>query len=913
MIFRIHEQFFRFEDVASDGHCLFNSFAKCRDHGALELFDDGPMLRRGMGHLVEANHRPELDLVFKAMHEDKETWMNHINSTEWGTELDIVVFSILFGVSVVSYSNLAGGFHFQSGRSMLKQYQFSDGVTVDQLIPASAPDFYVLHHMCGHPLLPSNNPSALNHYGILWELDDVSSDDERNAFTHSADVAVKRKLYELSSDSEDEELKSAGGKLKKTPKGSSAVANSKTASGPLDAFVTSVSKKKSSKKRKTSPKKTKPSKKKRKSEAAAAKKKEKKQIALSWDITANKKASKELNELVLKSNTDGLLEKQTGLLIQKKERLKRDIEDAVNKQNNAALVSKPFTGRDKELTWTQRTFVMFFYTHRRLGNKNMSLTCRAFNRRKPATIRSWFRTREARKWIPLIRRLTVDQVIAAIPNQSVKSHFQARRKAVSKYPLVLESKWLAAANIDDPKQRKIVATQPGRNNRAAVVSTGKGKSAALVSKGTKRLWLTPTGGKDDNTRKHFVVHAFVKKKVTTHWNRGNAITKSDLQDVVRTRFTRVSEQDTNFTVNALAELTEFRKTYLKAGDTNSLNTFLTRSLNAIGFTVRKITVSQKIPANWYALAKEGARRVRETMLAEDVEVFIAADEFFMRFNEQDDHVVAPRGIKRVGTALKRDEKLGCTAIAAMEMFSSRLLPPFMVFKGEFGKTLMKQWKEYNRSTVVFTSKHWMTSETSILFLKMLIALFPKKRIGLLWDKAPQHCAEDVEEWTNKYNRDHAKEGSKIVAEYIDPNLTSIHQPPDVVIIALIKRLIRKAYHQKIDEYLDDGTLKPGDKVAIRREDVVDFVEGAYNQINEGEKVERTLAAGFEKCGLNFRATSNQMFWDHLDSLNDDGIYKVLTETHTAMELSGTVPPKAMKRGNAKKSKSAKKSEKKSNE
>lgn len=149
---------------------------------------------------------------------------------------------------------------------------------------------------------------------------------------------------------------------------------------------------------------------------------------------------------------------------------------------------------------------------------------------------------------------------------------------------------------------------------------------------------------------------------------------------------------------------------------------------------------------------------------------------------------------------------------------------------------------------------------------------PNKKIGLILDKAPQHCAEDVVRWVEKYNDDNEANGSKIAMEFIDPNLTLIYQPPDVVIVAVIKRLIRNAYHDKINEDLDAGKVRLGDQVKITHEELVRFVENAFNTIIKQQEKERTLAAGFEKCGLkalNFHASSQQMFRDHLDSLNEE--------------------------------------------
>jgi len=69
---------------------------------------------------------------------------------------------------------------------------------------------------------------------------------------------------------------------------------------------------------------------------------------------------------------------------------------------------------------------------------------------------------------------------------------------------------------------------------------------------------------------------------------------------------------------------------------------------------------------------------------------IAADETFLRFHESSSKVLAPKGAKRVGMALKCNEKEGCTLMVSMEMISSQLLPPFVIFKKKFGIILMKE-------------------------------------------------------------------------------------------------------------------------------------------------------------------------------------------------------------------------------
>jgi len=133
-------------------------------------------------------------------------------------------------------------------------------------------------------------------------------------------------------------------------------------------------------------------------------------------------------------------------------------------------------------------------------------------------------------------------------------------------------------------------------------------------------------------------------------------------------------------------------------------------------------------------------------------------------------------------------------MVSMEMISLQLLPPFMIFKGQFGKTLMMRWQGYSKSSVLFTSNHWMTAETNILYLQYLIGMFKRRKIGLIYDNAPSHVSAEVMDWITLYNSK-ASENELLVVEFVDPCLTSIYQPPDVVMNASLKRLVRQQYHE----------------------------------------------------------------------------------------------------------------------
>jgi hypothetical protein len=75
-------------------------------------------------------------------------------------------------------------------------------------------------------------------------------------------------------------------------------------------------------------------------------------------------------------------------------------------------------------------------------------------------------------------------------------------------------------------------------------------------------------------------------------------------------------------------------------------------------------------------------------LKEGADVILAANETFLKFHERDIRFLVPRGVKRVGSASKMDEKDGCTLMVTMDMATSQLTHPFIIFKGVFGARLM---------------------------------------------------------------------------------------------------------------------------------------------------------------------------------------------------------------------------------
>lgn len=278
---------------------------------------------------------------------------------------------------------------------------------------------------------------------------------------------------------------------------------------------------------------------------------------------------------------------------------------------------------------------------------------------------------------------------------------------------------------------------------------------------------------------------------------------------------------------------------------------------------------------------------------------LSMDEMFAKFHECWNSVLAPIGAKRIGSAIKvSDDKAGCTVVVTMEMISGQLLPPMVIHKGEFGARLMKQWQNHTTSTVLFTANHWMTEETSILYLQFLVKVFPNKIIGLIWDMATSHKSKLVLKWVEEFNdrMKAEKNRTRLVVEFVDNCLTAIYQPCDVVVNAILKKLLRQKYHRKLGEMVENGLITPGDTLKITREDLTTWIEEACNEVNERQPDGNFyISKAFAKCGLDFRVddwdkSEPEAYKQHLDGLSQDGLYRSLTAANEATKLEAQAHP-----------------------
>jgi len=99
-------------------------------------------------------------------------------------------------------------------------------------------------------------------------------------------------------------------------------------------------------------------------------------------------------------------------------------------------------------------------------------------------------------------------------------------------------------------------------------------------------------------------------------------------------------------------------------------------------------------------------------------------------------------------------------------------------------------------------------------------------------------------------------------------------------------MIREEYHNHVTELCRSSkqttNFNVGDKIPVSRENLVRFIENAYNKINFMNRKNRWIADSFKTCGLK------RDFEAHLEKLSESRVYQALIDQHTAVQLLGSL-------------------------
>lgn len=532
--------------------------------------------------------------------------------------------------------------------------------------------------------------------------------------------------------------------------------------------------------------------------------------------------------------------------------IQTDVEPAAKHQKTSL---GPFKSPKTLHPWSVKAKAIYYYLHTMLGNGRLRETATAFGYSK-TTLGCWLDKKKYnywQSWLPYVSAMTPEESISGVVSESERLFLSNRMPQIKEfgqlklqqYNVEGEQLYMAAIRDEMTIQKKVA------------ISNKNPDKFVLVKRSAKRVTAK------QRVRKYPEPHQFLKEIITKRWETGDPITSDEVWFTICQRFNCPEPNSLN---------DEFKKIYVGPTKRSTFSTWLKRALKTLGYSIRKRTISQKVPKNWAEVAMLDSARICEVMKERGVTVLLNADETFVKFYPEDSKVIAVKGAKRVGSTVDADQKLGCTVMVTMEYFTSSLLPPFIVLEAKHEGALMKEWESYpGPGKVVFQPSHWVDWKIAVKYLNWLKERYPDETIGLIWDHAGAHIKEEVLEHAHSIG---------VEIEFINKGMTSIQQPCDLWANCPAKNGIKKRYYA----WRMEQSPKAGQKLKIPRETFIHWVEEAFKALHDSQVLSKDVQKTFQKCGLDPYDDLKLSFEAHLTSMGNEQVYNSLLQNQMAAEL-----------------------------
>ena len=92
----------------------------------------------------------------------------------------------------------------------------------------------------------------------------------------------------------------------------------------------------------------------------------------------------------------------------------------------------------------------------------------------------------------------------------------------------------------------------------------------------------------------------------------------------------------------------------------------------------------------------------------------------------------------------------------------------------------------------------------------------------------------------------------------------------------MKTTIKRLYYA----YKNSLKLQTGDKVVVPREVIINWIEQAVKEANDGQKRTRKVASIFQLCELNPHDSEKMQFGAHLQTLSENSTYDALIQNQS---------------------------------
>ncbi|GAB9476552.1 hypothetical protein Gpo141_00013615, partial [Globisporangium polare] len=556
---------------------------------------------------------------------------------------------------------------------------------------------------------------------------------------------------------------------------------------------------------------------------------------------------------------------------------------ALNQQQPRRRLSLPGEKRRLQTTtWSVRASALFFYFHHELGNRNLALTCDAFEI-VPGTFRNWVTKSEFyAKWVPFVQALTLREAMASMP---LELHGQFQLSELHPDAKVaIPAKYVQAAKMTSSKrlhselstqqqsiESQVRKTKQRTSSIGGPESNGSGSSASAKTIGSGRVPKYPQQ------------EAFLMHHVRLAWETGCPLTTAQIYALLRETFgcppTTQGTGDENVQLQHAASEFEVRMGLNSERTAAPLSQWVSRRLEAHDWTVHARKVVPKVPKNWRETARQTAVELRALM--RDVDVLVSADELFLSFYARDEGAQATTqsANNNSTTDEQETEKTGCTVVLGCELFSSTLLSPFTIMSASGGVAEVSPESQ----NVCVQPSHWLSPESAKQYAAFVARQFPDKQVGLIWDTASSHVSAEVLEYIAQLG---------VTVGFIPPGLSSVMQVCDHVFGAkrsvqnhVMERFVDRKFSQQGEQ--QQQAPVDGGKCRVERSSVLQWIDAAVTRVCESVSEDAGVRRVFRMLGQDPTVTNDEPSEElerHLQTLSDETIAQLLTESQLVQHL-----------------------------
>jgi hypothetical protein len=854
---------FRPEDVSGDGNCFYRAAVRSGNFPVI----DHAALREAVFLFSVGVGRQCAEQAFQLLHQTSphspvlfEDVINGLRRNgSYASNIDMVVLSIQFDCDVFVYSNLNTGIEAWSSKVFVQQHM------TDYAISSTCTELHIYHHQYRRPLT-SAPLYRLNHFAFLFEV---------------TNCAVRNDNTDKATSICNEQSRLPHTLIQRCEQNADSPAPKTFVQQTLAGFFKPVSVSGKRPRLSVAAPKTQRSVKAKTPSATAQEKHTKNlQVVALWStlIGIDKEAAAAQDAARLESlryRLDYQRRRKECEALTVVESVLESIIDSVVQNAQVTITKLPAvvmpSGRPKELTWQTRSLMIAFHLHSDFGAGDYDIFSSIFcHLVKNDTLRDWLRKEKIYKWIGIVRDVTKKDILSFIPEQkrAIFEKGSCEGKVEDKLLRDLQDK--ADSHASSCKQPQLLINNGMLSVQKSSALAKKNEQVIYVKKSTCRI---PDGGSNKKLGppvRYKDQSEWVTDLIISRFQRGEPMTREEAYAATRARW-----KDTDNSA--------FKK---MLHDGKHFRTWLTRLLHRIMYSDRSGSIGQKVPSNWVNIARSSAAKIRETAVTLNVDNVFNMDETFIVYYASSERVLVPTGTKRVGNLVPvENAKKGVTLAVTACLLSSQLLPPFIIDSGGFGSTLMHQWKTYTKSTVLFNPTHWMTQYVFVIYLEWILKMFPNQRTLLIVDRSTTHYGKMIDDWLEE---NHASSSTgKIFVEYILEGMTSIQQVCDICINKPLKAKIKTEYYKFRMECIGELTANElvGTTFSVPREDLVGMIEAAFSDINEKSHKSRWIAEGFAKCGQDPWKEDQRSFEQHLESLEENFVYKHMAEANAQIRLT----------------------------